>query len=338
MKSIPAIFVGLIWLITHGSVARAAVETNPLAQAQEYYNQSKFDQALRVLDDLADDPKLSHDDRRAARELQARAHIKTGEEQDAIDIFVSLLRDRPHWRPDGNLIPPDEMAVFAQALEEFGRALPLSVTQAEELYTQSRFREAIVLLQEQLNGPRMEESDEVHVRALLARSYVKAGDTDMAIKTFEAILDRRPHWRPDPIRVPPDERAVFAKALERAGRPSPTYALIGAGASLAIGIVALAQNAEGNAKHEEAMEAAENGDDDLDSLNDEADSHYKKATAFGITAAVVGLVDAYLWARFAKKGGDFGPIGGSSGGSLEWRLGDVLHFPGPTTLSLHFRF
>ena len=103
-----------------------------------------------------------------------------------------------------------------------------NVAKGQEYYEQSRFDEAIGLLKDLVDRGALQGDDLLHARELLARSYVKKGYPVQGKEMFKAILRTNPQWRPDPIRVPPDETAVFEQALKEAtaegagGPPPPT--------------------------------------------------------------------------------------------------------------------
>jgi hypothetical protein len=88
-------------------------------RGQEYYEQARFDEAITLLRDLVDRGQLSGSDLQKARELLARAYVKKGYPTQGKDVFKAILRDAPAWRPDPIRVPPDETAVFEQALKEF---------------------------------------------------------------------------------------------------------------------------------------------------------------------------------------------------------------------------
>jgi hypothetical protein len=88
-------------------------------RGQEYYEQARFDEAITLLRDLVDRGQLSGDDLQKARELLARAYVKKGYPTQGKAVFKAILQDAPDWRPDPIRVPPDETAVFEQALKEF---------------------------------------------------------------------------------------------------------------------------------------------------------------------------------------------------------------------------
>jgi hypothetical protein len=88
-------------------------------RGQEYYEQARFDEAITLLRDLVDRGQLSGDDLQKAREILARAYVKKGYPTQGKAVFKSILQDTPDWRPDPIRVPPDETAVFEQALKEF---------------------------------------------------------------------------------------------------------------------------------------------------------------------------------------------------------------------------
>lgn len=90
-----------------------------VARGQEYYEQARFDEAITLLRDLVDRGQLTGSDLQKARELLARAYVKKGYPTQGKEVFKAILRDAPDWRPDPIRVPPDETAVFEQALKEF---------------------------------------------------------------------------------------------------------------------------------------------------------------------------------------------------------------------------
>lgn len=90
-----------------------------VARGQEYYEQARFDEAITLLRDLVDRGQLTGGDLQKARELLARAYVKKGYPTQGKEVFKAILRDAPDWRPDPIRVPPDETAVFEQALKEF---------------------------------------------------------------------------------------------------------------------------------------------------------------------------------------------------------------------------
>ncbi len=88
-------------------------------KGQEYYEQSRFDEAIGLLKDLVDRGALQGDDLQHARELLARSYVKKGYPVQGKEMFKAILRSNPQWRPDPIRVPPDETAVFEQALKEF---------------------------------------------------------------------------------------------------------------------------------------------------------------------------------------------------------------------------
>lgn len=97
----------------------AAQTTPPVQRGQEYYEQSRFDEAITLLKDLVDRGLLAGEELRKARELLARSYVKKGYPVQAKEMFKAILRADPAWRPDPIRVPPDETAVFEQALREF---------------------------------------------------------------------------------------------------------------------------------------------------------------------------------------------------------------------------
>jgi len=93
--------------------------TSNVQKGQEYYEQSRFDEAIGLLKDLVDRGALQGDDLQHARELLARSYVKKGYPVQGKEMFKAILRANPQWRPDPIRVPPDETAVFEQALKEY---------------------------------------------------------------------------------------------------------------------------------------------------------------------------------------------------------------------------
>jgi hypothetical protein len=93
--------------------------TSNVQKGQEYYEQSRFDEAISLLKDLVDRGVLAGEDLQHARELLARSYVKKGYPVQGKEMFKGILRTTPTWRPDPIRVPPDETAVFEQALKEY---------------------------------------------------------------------------------------------------------------------------------------------------------------------------------------------------------------------------
>ena len=110
-------------------LAFAQGSSTNVQKGQEYYEQSRFDEAISLLKDLVDRGALAGDDLQRARELLARSYVKKGYPVQGKEMFKAILRSNPSWRPDPIRVPPDETAVFDQALKEFtaegGAAAPV---------------------------------------------------------------------------------------------------------------------------------------------------------------------------------------------------------------------
>jgi len=106
-----------------------------------------------------------------------------------------------------------QLFAFAQPLFAQGVSPSAAdVKQGQEYYEQGRFDEAIQLLKSLVDRGVLNGQDLIKARELLARSYAKKGYPDNAKETFKVILHDDPTWTPDPIRVPPDETALFEDA------------------------------------------------------------------------------------------------------------------------------
>jgi len=103
-----------------------------------------------------------------------------------------------------------------QGFHPWGPSVALAQTDdvatAQSLYDQGKFAEAATAIREGLSSGRVFGGAAVGARELLARCQVKMGDVAGARKTFLAILRQDPLYRPDPLRVPPDEMAAYDSA------------------------------------------------------------------------------------------------------------------------------
>lgn len=97
----------------------AQSQREPVQRGQEYYEQSRFDEAITLLKDLVDRGLLQGEELQKARELLARSYVKKGYPVQAKEMFKAILRTDAAWRPDPIRVPPDETAIFDQALKEF---------------------------------------------------------------------------------------------------------------------------------------------------------------------------------------------------------------------------
>ena len=122
----PSTTIAMLVLAAHlgAALAPATALAQPkqpsnVQRGQEYYEQSRFDEAIGLLKDLVDRGALQGDDLQHARELLARSYVKKGYPVQGKEMFKGILRTNPSWRPDPIRVPPDETAVFEQALREF---------------------------------------------------------------------------------------------------------------------------------------------------------------------------------------------------------------------------
>uniref|UniRef100_A0A832IB18 Tetratricopeptide repeat protein n=1 Tax=Eiseniibacteriota bacterium TaxID=2212470 RepID=A0A832IB18_UNCEI len=107
------------WSAPLTALAQTGAQRPPVQRGQEYYEQSRFDEAISLLKDLVDRGMLQGEELRKARELLARSYVKKGYPTQAKEMFKAVLKDNPSWRPDPIRVPPDETAVFEQALKEY---------------------------------------------------------------------------------------------------------------------------------------------------------------------------------------------------------------------------
>jgi hypothetical protein len=99
---------------------------------------------------------------------------------------------------------------------------------AQTLYDQGSYEQAMQTLRDGLASGRITGGQVVAARELTARCQAKLGDAAGARRTFLLILRSDPQYRPDPLRVPPDEMQVYDAARrefdaeqERAGQRLP---------------------------------------------------------------------------------------------------------------------
>ncbi len=113
---------------------QAAASTDPLTQGTDLYNQGKFKDAVDLLKAAIDKGQVKPSEMESARELMARSMVKADMRGEARSAFLVILRNDPAYRPDANKVPPDEVAVFDEALRDFqaeqlekGKRVPASV-------------------------------------------------------------------------------------------------------------------------------------------------------------------------------------------------------------------
>ena len=105
-----------------------------LDAARQLYNDSRFTEAVAMLEVLIREGRVSGDDRTAARELRARCLAKLGRRLESQQAYRQILDDDASYRADPIVIPPDEIAPYRLALSEFqseqvraGRRFPASI-------------------------------------------------------------------------------------------------------------------------------------------------------------------------------------------------------------------
>ena len=69
--------------------------TSNVQKGQEYYEQSRFDEAISLLKDLVDKGVLAGEDLQHARELLARSYVKKGYPVQGKEMFKAILRTTP---------------------------------------------------------------------------------------------------------------------------------------------------------------------------------------------------------------------------------------------------
>lgn len=108
--------------------------TDPVAQGNDLYNQGKFKEAADLLKGAINKGEVKPADLGAARELLARSMVKADMRGEARETFKAILRKDAAYRPDPNKVPPDEVAVFDEALRDYqaeqleqGKRVPASI-------------------------------------------------------------------------------------------------------------------------------------------------------------------------------------------------------------------
>ncbi len=116
------------------AAAPDAQPADPLAQGGSLYEQGRFTEGVALLRSALGRGALAPADLGPARELLARLLIKAGRRDEARATFRTMLRSNGAYRPDAEKVPPDERAIFDEALRAFhaeeiaqGRRVPASV-------------------------------------------------------------------------------------------------------------------------------------------------------------------------------------------------------------------
>ena len=89
------------------------------------------------------------------------------------------------------------------------------VQRATDSYNEGRFEEGVQILKVPVAEKRCPEADLLDAREMLARCYVRAGDSTAALEEFKALICQSPTWQPDTDRVQPEEVAVFRLAFSQ---------------------------------------------------------------------------------------------------------------------------
>lgn len=106
-----------------------------LEEAQSLYDGAQFKEAIAKIRDALATGQVLGADAFEARVLLARCLVKSGDRLAAKQAFKFVLRQQPGWRPDANVVPPDEQEVFALAQQELtaeqisaGKRIPASIS------------------------------------------------------------------------------------------------------------------------------------------------------------------------------------------------------------------
>ncbi|MEO5989872.1 MAG: tetratricopeptide repeat protein [Candidatus Eisenbacteria bacterium] len=125
-----SITVGMTWALMSTMVAIpmsitvltpqvARAEAPALSAAQAFYDAGKFTDAVTALKTALSQGQVTGRDIVRAKELLGRSQAKAGDTAGGHATFLGLLRQDPLYRLDKLRTPPDEVAVFDQALRTF---------------------------------------------------------------------------------------------------------------------------------------------------------------------------------------------------------------------------
>ena len=92
------------------------------------------------------------------------------------------------------------------------RAAAPAVDEAQGLYNEAKFTDAIAKLRDALASGQLKGRDELKAKELLGRCLVKGGDRIEAKEAFKSLLRQSGGWQLDPQSTPPDEMEVFSMA------------------------------------------------------------------------------------------------------------------------------
>ena len=93
------------------------------------------------------------------------------------------------------------------------------IAAARELYQAGRYAEVPTALVKLLSESQLTAAQLAAVYELLASAYVALGQTELAIRCFSEVLNRRPAFALDPVRISPKIRAALDQARREAARP-----------------------------------------------------------------------------------------------------------------------
>lgn len=134
-RSIWCAGIALALLLSPLMVSMARAASPVVTQAQQLYDGAKFPEAVLKLRDALATGQVTGTDALDARALMARCLVKAGNRLEAKQVFKTVLRSDPAWRPDALSVPPDEMDVFNIALKEInaeqieaGQRIPASLS------------------------------------------------------------------------------------------------------------------------------------------------------------------------------------------------------------------
>lgn len=111
------LFLALPGLATRAHAGPAPVDTT-LARANEFYRSGDWPQARGLVSLLIDHHEVAGPALVDALALLARCDVQLKLDPEARATFGELLDEDPHWRPNPDIVRPEEIASFQQALSD----------------------------------------------------------------------------------------------------------------------------------------------------------------------------------------------------------------------------
>jgi len=98
--------------------AQSSTPESVLGDGRRAFDRARFSEAIEILRAPVEGGAFSGRDLLEAREILARSHIKLGDPSAAVRYFRDNLNQDPNYRPDSEIVPPDEIEVFELAQSE----------------------------------------------------------------------------------------------------------------------------------------------------------------------------------------------------------------------------